>query len=584
MARLADFAWTPKTPNLNHSDFHVEDFHFSRKFKDYSKSSYYSSFFNGPHPGHPGHPGPGRRRLLHTALTEKQHSSEPEPTEHSDKSEPTEKEPKELKEPENSEKAEGSENATEKSEPTENVTEKILQMNGKVINITGRLGDEQLEDPATKSSEWELNQKLCEEDQCRQSRAHVTVKECVKIEDKGEKAVKLPEGHWMERNRDCRYVKMPLAMILSDHGRCLSAASSANSITEECDPLHVDCGNHGTGGCNRCWLLQRATENNVFTGWKLKTACGEAHEGENSTEVSEVSHPRDPRRDRRAQFLTRDEMHGTLKFTDEYDTQQDRQIWNLTEAENQQIDPEKLSTEIFKRPFMLENLASKRFLLHEKPQLDEDAAKTDPLNRELANLPNKESMPESFKNDTAEANAHTIIQKKQWRRSFWRGVEKAGSTYLQGEMMRADGDAVPTFNYLSASPDKGFDATKHLRAEELSDDCNDRWSFVHKGRGFEVKTDCEKPKYLVALNNGDGPVAFHDAPYPGPEGKWNIFFAKPPPPEPPANEEPVVELPKDVPLEVEEEAAKDPESSGAALEMVEEGDAQKAVENLSNPA
>lgn len=542
MARLADFAWTPNPLNRRLSDFHdfVEDFH-SRKFKLQALASFFG-------------PGPGRRRL-DTALTEKQL----EPTEHSDKSEPE-------KEPENSENAEGSENATEKSEPTENVTEKILQMNGKVINITGRLGDEQLEDPATKSSEWELNQKLCEEDQCRQSRAHVTVKECVKIEDKGEKAVKLPEGHWMERDRDCRYVKMPLAMILSDHGRCLSAASSANSITEECDPLHVDCGTD----CNRCWLLQRATENNVFTGWKLKTACGEAHEGHHEA------------RDRRAQFLTRDEMQ-TLKFTDEYDTQQDRQIWNLTEAENQQIDPEKLSTEIFKRPFMLENLASKRFLLHEKPQLDEDAAKTDPLNRELANLPNKESMPESFKNDTAEANAHTIIQKKQWRRSFWRGVEKAGSTYLQGEMMRADGDAVPTFNYLSASPDKGF-ATKHLRAEELSDDCNDRWSFVHKGRGFEVKTDCEKPKYLVALNNGDGPVAFHDAPYPGPEGKWNIFFAKPPPPEPPANEEPVVELPKDVPLEVEEEAAKDPESSGAALEMVEEGDAQKAVENLSNPA
>lgn len=38
-----------------------------------------------------------------------------------------------------------------------------------------------------------------------------------------------------------------------------------------------------------------------------------------------------------------------------------------------------------------ENLASKRFLLHEKPQLDEDAAKTDPLNRELANLPNKDT-------------------------------------------------------------------------------------------------------------------------------------------------------------------------------------------------
>ena len=143
MARLADFAWTPKTPNpLNHNFHDFEDFHFSRsKFKDYSKSSYYSSFFNGPHPGHPG---PGRRRL-DTALTEKQ-PKEPEPTEHSDKSEPTEKELKELKEPENSEKAEGSENATEKSEPTENVTEKILQMNGKVINITGRLGDEQLED------------------------------------------------------------------------------------------------------------------------------------------------------------------------------------------------------------------------------------------------------------------------------------------------------------------------------------------------------------------------------------------------------------------------------------------------------
>lgn len=192
-------------------------------------------------------------------------------------------------------------------------------------------------------------------------------------------------------------------------------------------------------------------------------------------------------------------------------------------------------------------------------------------------------MPESFKNDTAEANSQTIVRKKQWRRSFWRGVEKAGSTYLQGEMMRADGDSVPTFNYLSASPDKGFDSTKHLRAEELSDDCNDRWSFVHKDRGFELKTACAKPKYLVALNNGDGPVAFHDEPYPGPEGKWNVRFAKPPPPEPPVNEEaePVLPLPKEVPLEVEEEAAKDPESSGAALEMVREGDAQKAVENLT---
>lgn len=194
-------------------------------------------------------------------------------------------------------------------------------------------------------------------------------------------------------------------------------------------------------------------------------------------------------------------------------------------------------------------------------------------------------MPQAFVNDTAEADSKIIVQKKQWRRSFWRGVEKAGSTYLQGEMMRADGDSAPTFNYLSASPDKGFLATKHLRAEELSDDCNDRWSFEHKGRGFELKTACEKPKYLVALNNGDGPVAFKDEPYPGPEGKWNVRFAKPPPPEPPANEEeePVVPLPKEVPEELEEEAAKDPETSGAAMEMVEEGDNQRAIEELSNP-
>ncbi|OLP73491.1 hypothetical protein AK812_SmicGene47253, partial [Symbiodinium microadriaticum] len=32
------------------------------------------------------------------------------------------------------------------------------------------------------------------------------------------------------------------------------------------------------------------------------------------------------------------------------------------------------------------------------------------------------------------ANALTIIQKKQWRRGFWQGVEKAGSTYLQGKL------------------------------------------------------------------------------------------------------------------------------------------------------
>lgn len=120
-------------------------------------------------------------------------------------------------------------------------------------------------------------------------------------------------------------------------------------------------------------------------------------------------------------------------------------------------------------------------------------------------------MPEPFKNDTESGHALTIIQKKQWRRAFWQGVEKAGSTYLQGEMMRADGQSVPTFNYLSANPDKGFDMIKHLRAEDLSDDCNDRWSFVHQGRGYEIKTDCEKAKYLVAENNGDGPVTFHDS-------------------------------------------------------------------------
>ena len=38
------------------------------------------------------------------------------------------------------------------------------------------------------------------------------------------------------------------------------------------------------------------------------------------------------------QFLTQD-ADGTLKFTDEYDTQQDRQIWNLTEGRNQTDGP-----------------------------------------------------------------------------------------------------------------------------------------------------------------------------------------------------------------------------------------------------
>ncbi|OLP94282.1 hypothetical protein AK812_SmicGene23722 [Symbiodinium microadriaticum] len=46
--------------------------------------------------------------------------------------------------------------------------------------------------------------------------------------------------------------------------------------------------------------------------------------------------------------------------------------------------------------------------------------------------------------------------------------------------MRADGKTVPTFNFLSSAPDRGFDFTKHLRQEDLSDDCHDRWTFVPK--------------------------------------------------------------------------------------------------------
>ena len=37
-------------------------------------------------------------------------------------------------------------------------------------------------------------------------------------------------------------MQLPLAMVLSDHGRCLSAASGANSISEHCEPRDVDCG------------------------------------------------------------------------------------------------------------------------------------------------------------------------------------------------------------------------------------------------------------------------------------------------------------------------------------------------------
>ena len=35
-----------------------------------------------------------------------------------------------------------------------------------------------------------------------------------------------------------------------------------------------------------------------------------------------------------------------------------------------------------------------------------------------------------------------------------------------GQMMRADGKTVPTFNFLSSAPDRGFDFTKHLRQED----------------------------------------------------------------------------------------------------------------------
>ena len=149
-----------------------------------------------------------------------------------------------------------------------------------------------------------------------------------------------------------------------------------------------------------------------------------------------------------AKFLTL-EADGTQKFTEEYSSEPDRQVWNLTKAEEQVPSAEELGAKILKRlsfesafwglrkPFMLQNMASKRFLLHERPPLDEDAAKTDPLNTNMAELPGKENMPEAFKNDTDEANILTIVQKKLWRRAFWQGVKKADSTYLQGEMTLA---------------------------------------------------------------------------------------------------------------------------------------------------
>ena len=43
----------------------------------------------------------------------------------------------------------------------ETAVEKLLALNGKVINVTCRMGEKQLEDPATQSNEWEVNQKLC---------------------------------------------------------------------------------------------------------------------------------------------------------------------------------------------------------------------------------------------------------------------------------------------------------------------------------------------------------------------------------------------------------------------------------------
>ncbi|CAE7310529.1 unnamed protein product, partial [Symbiodinium sp. KB8] len=80
------------------------------------------------------------------------------------------------------------------------------------------------------------------------------------LEDKMRK--KLAPGHFWEDDKDCKYVTLPLAMVISEHGKCLSASAGAN-LTEKCNPTAVNCGH--TTACNKCWILQRATENSVFT-------------------------------------------------------------------------------------------------------------------------------------------------------------------------------------------------------------------------------------------------------------------------------------------------------------------------------
>ena len=43
---------------------------------------------------------------------------------------------------------------------------------------------------------------------------------------------KLPEGHWREGDRDCRHVNLPLAMVLSDHGRDLGEERGGTRANE----------------------------------------------------------------------------------------------------------------------------------------------------------------------------------------------------------------------------------------------------------------------------------------------------------------------------------------------------------------
>ena len=76
-------------------------------------------------------------------------------------------------------------------------------------------------------------------------------------------------------------------------------------------------------------MLERATQNNAFSGWKLRTACG--------------GHSKDVW----AKFLTL-EPDGTQKFTEEYKSEPDRQVWNLTKAEEDVLSPEELGAKIFK--------------------------------------------------------------------------------------------------------------------------------------------------------------------------------------------------------------------------------------------